>query len=165
MRENMKLKLWPSESFEIETTKSRAEMVETLSVHVEPKKIYRFFSEHTTFEGAVTQDGFKIRPIMRIRNPCLPIITGKFRTGKSGITVAINMRLNAFVSVFLCVWFGFAGVGIMDCLAEMLTRQDTHYLSLLVSLCTFILGCYAFIMFLFWSEAKKAKRLLSELFR
>ena len=143
---------------------SRAEIVETLNVYVEPKKIFRFFSEHTAFEGTVTQAGFKISRIINGRNSFLPVIIGKFATSQSGITVAVKMRLHAFVAVFLCFWFGGVGVGILDFLAALVTGRDKNFVDLSLVCCMLIFG-YVLVMASFWSEVKKAKQLLKEMFR
>src|SRR5712671_2639644 len=105
------MRFWPSDAFEIETELSTEEILESLRLNVEPKTLFRSSSNHTTFQGDLMRDAFKISRIIHYRNSFLPIIHGTCRPGHHGTTVAVKMRLHPFVMAFMCFWFGGVGIG------------------------------------------------------
>jgi len=143
---------------------SPAEIVATLNAYIEPKKSFRFFSfsEHKVFEGELTQNGFKVMRIIFYRNSFLPVITGKFVTGQSGSTISITMRLHAFVLAFMCVWFGGVGIGMASVLIGLVSGQTKPDAMLLIPFGMLVFGC-VLVVSCFWPEAKKAKRMLTEI--
>jgi len=138
------------------------EIVATLDACIEPKKIFRFFSKHKTFEGELTQDGFKVMRIISHRNSFLPVITGKFIAGQSGSTISIKMRLHAFTSAFLCVWFGGDILGIAIVLIGLASGRVMPTIHLIIPFGMFVFG-FVMVVSCFWPEAKKAKGILTEI--
>ncbi len=88
------MRLWPSDSFEIETTMSPEEIVASLNAEIDPAKWFRHSPGHKTFQGDISRDGFKITRVIHYRNSFLPIIRGTFRPGQSGSRAFIT-RISA----------------------------------------------------------------------
>jgi hypothetical protein len=117
------MKLWPTDRFEVETTMSVDDVVEALKTKIEPKRWFRLSPSHASFQGTISRDGFKITRIIQYRNSFLPIVTGRFLPGNSGIKVAIRLGLHPLVVAFLCVWFGGVGIAAIAAIFVLLTRQ------------------------------------------
>jgi hypothetical protein len=158
------MRFWPSDSFEIETTLSLRETIALLDAHVEPKRLFRFFSDHKTFEGQLAQDGFKITRIISHGNAFLPVITGKFAAGQSGTTISIKMRIPVFAAAFMCFWFAGVGIGVFDTLVGLAMDQTPSVARCLIAFAMPILG-YVLVVACFWPEAKRARRVLEEMFQ
>ena len=104
------MKYWPADTFEIESSLPRGEVIERLGRNIEPRKILRFFGKHVYFQGRVDSSGFEVTRIIKYRNSFLPIIKGNFADHDSGTTITITMQLQPLVVAFMCVWFGLAGL-------------------------------------------------------
>jgi ABC-type iron transport system FetAB permease component len=157
------VRLWPSDSFEIETTLSPEEIVESLQSAIEPAKVFRFSSKHATFQGKLTADGFKMSRIIHYRNSFLPIIHGTFRAGDSGRIVSIKMRLNLFVAAFMWVWFTGVGLAIFVFTFAFLKGKIQSSPILLIPFGMLVFG-WALVSGGFWFEAKKQKPILIAMF-
>jgi len=157
------MKLWPSDRFEIDTAMSPDEIVAALESNIEPGKFFRFQRHHAPFQGKVYEDGFRITRIIHYRNSFLPVVTGKFLPGASGIKVAIRMGLHPLVTAFMCVWFGGVGLGMIGVIAGLLSGQAPASLMLLIPFAMLAFGC-ALVWVCFWFEAKKQKTMLLEMF-
>lgn len=159
------MKFWPCDSFEIETTMSTEDIVASLNARVEPRKLLRlrligFSSHHAEFEGHISRDGFKITRIIDHLNSFLPVITGRFLPGESGIKIAIRMRLHLFATAFMCVWCGAwvsAGIAVLLSGSATAVPLSVLWLSVLVFVWAMVSGC-------FWFEAKKQKDMLIQMF-
>jgi hypothetical protein len=158
------MRFWPSDSFEIETTMTPEEIVDSLKCGVEPKKLFRFSSAHTVFQGDLMRDGFKISRIIHYRNSFLPIVHGTFRPGHSGSIVSIKMRLHRFVAAFMCFWFGGVVVGMLAVIFGLSSGKTQVSLMLLIPFGMLAFG-WALVSGGFWFEAKKQKLLLIEMFK
>jgi len=105
-----KMKLWPSDSFEIQTSMSIEEIIERLEAEIEPSG---FSHQHKAFQGEISREGFKITRFLRYHNSFIPIVRGTFKPGQSGVTVAIKMGLHQLATIFMCAWYacilGFMG--------------------------------------------------------
>src|SRR5438067_5331361 len=117
------MKLWPTDSFEIETTMSEEEIASALRKWIEPRKTFRLSWDHAAFEGSFTNDGFKITRIIHYRNGFLPVVRGRFLAGPSGTRVKIEMRLQKFSAIFMAVWFGGVILGVAWAITVLLTRH------------------------------------------
>jgi hypothetical protein len=157
------VRLWPSDSFDIETTLSPEEIVESLQSNIGPRKLFRLTSKHPTFQGELTNDGFKISRIIHYRNSFLPVVHGTFRAGNSGRIVSIKMRLNLFVAVFMCVWFSGVGLAMLAFTVGFLNGKIQPSPMLLIPFGMLVFG-WALVSGGFWFEAKKQKPLLIEMF-
>ena len=157
------MKLWPSDSFDIETTLSPEEIVASLRSAIEPARMFRFSSKHATFQGELTSDGFKMSRIIHYRNSFLPVVHGTFRAGDSGRIVSIKMRLNLFVAAFMCIWFTGVGLAVLAFTVGFLRGKIQPSPMLLIPFGMLVFG-WALVSGGFWSEARKQKRMLVEMF-
>lgn len=152
----------PWDSFDFETAMSPEEILTTLKARVEPKKVFRFSSEGAAdFEGTVAEDGFTINRIIRYHNGFLPIVTGKFRQGKAGTIIAIEMRLHRFAAAYMSVWFGGLGAGAVLMLCK---GEGTQLVVGLLGVAVMITLGLLLMNWPFWYEAKKQKAMLLEMF-
>ena len=156
------MKLWPYDSFEIDTQMTAEAIAAVLNDRIEPTKWFRWLEDHKTFQGTITRDGFKITRIINYRNSFLPIISGFLHPGPSGISVAIRMRLHPIITAFMFVWFGVA-LGIVAFIAALFGRQTEEHLVLLIPFGMLFFG-WALMSGVFWFEAKKTKPILIEMF-
>ena len=157
------MKFWPSDTFEIKTTMSPEEIVAALNSRIEPKKLFRFSSDHAPFQDDISRDGFKITRVVHYRNSFLPIVTGRFLPGNSGIKVVIRLGLHPFVTAFMCVWFGGVGLGVIGTISGLLSGQAPASPMLLIPFGMLVFG-WALVSGGFWFEAKKQKSILFEMF-
>jgi hypothetical protein len=158
------MKFLPYDKFEIETTMSPEAFVAALNSQVEPKRLFRMSSNHLPFQGDISRDGFRITRIIHYRNSFLPIVSGKYFPGPSGIVVEIWMGLHPLVIVFMCVWFGGVGFGAFAMLSGLVTGQVQASPILLIPFGMLLFG-WALVSGGFWFEAKKQKRMLIEMFK
>jgi len=158
------MKLWPSDRFEIETALSPEAIVTALNTQIEPKKLFRFSTNHAPFQGEISRDAFRITRIIHYRNSFLPVVRGKFLPGTAGIKVAIRLGLHPFVTVFMCVWFGGVGLGAIAALAGLIRGQAPASPMLLIPLAMLVFG-WALVSGGFWYEAKKQRPMLIEMFK
>ena len=158
------MKFWPSDRFEIETTMSPEEIVAALNSKIEPKKLFRFSSDHAPFHGDISRDGFRITRAIHSMNSFLPVVTGKFLPGDSGIKVAIRLGLHPLITAFMCIWFGGVGLGVIAALAGLLSGQALASPMLLIPFGMLVSG-WAVVSGGFWFEAKKQKPMLVEMFK
>ena len=156
------MKIWPSDRFEIKTQMSLETAVATIKSSIEPKKFFRFSSGNAAFQGEVSYDGFKITRIIHYRNSFLPVVSGKFLPGNSGVRVVVHLGLHRLVSAFTCLWFGGVGFSIIRSVAELLSEQTPASLMLFIPFGMMIFGC-ALVSGGFWFEAKKQKSMLIKL--
>lgn len=158
------MKFWPSDKFEIETTMLPQDIVASLNSNVEPKKLYRMSKEHAPFQGNISPDGFKIIRIIHYRNSFLPVIKGRFLPGDSGIKVAIRMELHPLVALFMLVWFGGIGLGLLAAIVRLLNGHTLPYPMLLIPSAMLVVG-WAITLCGFWFEVKKQKKMLIEMLK
>jgi len=159
------MRVWPSASFEIDTSMSVGDIIASLDSQTEPAERLLYFpfgpwAPHRRFRGTISGDDFKIRPTFYWNN-FLPIIRGTFRPGASGTTIAITMGLHPFTTALLCVWFGGVGLGILAVLAG-LSRGQTDPM-LLIPFGALLFG-WALAFGSFWFEANKTKSILFKMF-
>ena len=153
------MKLWPSDSYEIQTPIQLEEVVRRLEEQIEPAKWFRISHTHKFFQGEVSREGFKITRIVHYRNSFLPVIRGTFKQGEPGVTVLIRMRLHPFVTAFMYFWFGGVSLGILAVIAGLLSGQTKIQPMMIIPFGMIIIG-WALITGGFWFEAKKQKAML-----
>jgi hypothetical protein len=152
------MKFLPHDSYEIQTSLTLDTVVDLLKQKVEPRKWLRFSRSHQPFEGEVSGNGFTIHRIIHHVNSFLPIIQGTFEQNDNGIKILVRMRLHRFVSAFMCVWFGGLTIGILG----LATAKTEPSAVLLIPLGMLLFG-WGLASGCFWSEAKKAKLMLSDI--
>jgi|LGVE01.1.fsa_nt_gb hypothetical protein len=156
------MKILPSDRFEIETELPLETAVEILQSSVEAKKFIRFSSGNAPFQGEISYDGFKITRIIHYQNSFLPVVTGKFLPGNSGVRVVVHLGLHPLVSAFMYFWFGGLGLGIIGIVAKFISKQILFSPMLLIPFGMMIFG-WALVSGGFWFEAKKQKSMLIKL--
>lgn len=149
------MKLWPSESFEIETSISQREVVAFLKSEIDPK-------EWSIFE--ISSDGFTIARKIDYRNSSLPVVRGTFRPGKAGITVVITMQLYPRVIAFLYFCFGFLALSGVFLIIGSLIWEVPPSFGLLAPFIMLFIG-WGFFSAGFWFEVKKQKPILLKFFQ
>jgi hypothetical protein len=158
------MKLWPSDSFEIETRLPPEKIASSMGSWVEPKKLFRFSSDHALFQGNVTLDGFKMTRIIHYRNSFLPVLRGTFLRAPAGTTIRIKMELHPLVMAFMCFWFSGVGLGLAVATTALVSGRTQLSPMLLIPLGMLAFGL-ALVLGGFWSEAKKQKPLLLGMFQ
>ena len=73
------------------------------------------------------------------------------------------MRLHAFITAFMCVWFGGVGLGCIVLLNSVFNGQKPMSPAMLIPFGMLIFG-WALVSGCFWFEAKKQKPMLVEMF-
>lgn len=157
------MKLWPSDTFEVETWLSPGEIVEALRPKIEPTKLIRFSRDHAPYQGELTSDGFRMTRVIHYRNSFLPIITGAFVPTPSGTKVEVHLGLHSLVIAFMCFWFCGVGFASLVILAVVLSGV-VHPAFLLIPLGMLGFG-WALVSGGFWFEASSQRPLLIKLFR
>jgi hypothetical protein len=158
----MKIKPWPSETFVIHTSLSVASAARRLAEQTEPKKWFRF-SNKKPFQGEVAETGFRIERIIGYRNSFLPVVQGTFKFQGDGTVIEIRMRLNLFVAVFMCIWFGFVVLGIGAITTELISGRTKMDRTMAIPFGMLIFG-WALVSGGFWFEARKQKKILIAMF-
>ena len=158
------MRVWPSDSFEIDTSMSMEEIIASLDSQTEPAKWFRLWGDHKTFQGIISRDGFKIRRIILYHNSFLPITRGTFGPGPLGTTSTIKMGLHPFTAAFMSFWFGGVGIGILAVLVSLSRAQTEWDPMLLIPFGMLLLG-WVLVSGGFWFEANKAKPILLEMFK
>jgi hypothetical protein len=60
------------------------------------------------FEGDISPQGFTISRIVSNRNPCLPVIRGRFEPSAAGTAIVIDMKMHLMGYLFLVASMGFS---------------------------------------------------------
>ena len=143
---------------------SREELTRRLAREVSKSRWgFALFDRRTElFEGTITSEGFKVSRIIRYRNSFLPVISGNFSPTAKGVRVDVTLRLHGAVLAFSVVWLSFVGLGAAAVVLELLRSEPLGQVRLIP------LGMLAFFYLLvtlsFGFEARKARKLLSEIF-
>jgi hypothetical protein len=152
--------LWPYQKLVFNSPLSLEELTRRLAREVsESRWGFGIFERRTElFEGTITDGGFKINRIIRYRNSFLPVILGNFSPFARGVRVDVTLRLHGAVLAFSVVWLSFVVLGAA---AVLFSRQAGKE-----SLIPFAMLAFFYLMVTlgFGFEARKARRLLSEVF-
>ena len=100
-------KLWPGESFQIETAMTLDEVVRTFSEHVDQTKFFKLSLRRTKFVGRVTREGFRLIPHIRFfyNSFSMPVIHGQFRERASGTVISVRISLFLPIAIFMAIFF------------------------------------------------------------
>jgi hypothetical protein len=164
--------LLPYERFQIETSLSLIEAKKRIESIIVPPPPFgtRFInaldnmfkkSGADQFTGKIDDQGFQIRRIIYYRNSFLPVVKGKFEQGSAGTNVVVKMTLHPVALVFMVIWFGGLGTIVFSSLSVMFSRGSDPILVTAVGM--FFFG-WLMIQFGFVFEARKAKKIISQLF-
>ncbi len=160
------MKLLPFDNITLYSPYSPEEAISRLRAVVEPRRTFALFTtRQMPYEGWIKGGEFEITRIIRYRNSFLPIITGNVQTIIGGTNINIQMKPNVFVLLFMAVWLGGTGIGLISTLIPFLTGdQQADLGAVLFTGGMFFVG-YLMIMFGYKSEARKSKRFFLELFQ
>lgn len=154
------MKLFPYDTFTIQTLDSLPIVLNKLSANVEPQKTFRWSFSHNQkpYEGTIFDTGFEIHRIIHYRNSFLPRIQGQFESSATGTTVRITQQLHPFVLAFLGFWFFiWYGISIPITLAgAMPTNIAIGFLGMPILLLVAFWSA-------FWYEAYRSRRDLLEM--
>ena len=155
--------LWPYQKLVFNSPLSREELIRRLAREVSKSRWGLLFDRRRElFEGTITGEGFKISRIIRYRNSFLPVIQGNFSNTAKGVRVDVTLRLHRAVLVFSAVWLSFAVLGIVAVASKVLrSRQLGEERLVPFAMLAFF---YLLVTLSFGFEARKARRLLSEVF-
>jgi hypothetical protein len=156
--------LWPYQKLVFNSPLSREELTRRLAREVAKSRwgFALFERRKELFEGTITGEGFKISRIIRYRNSFLPVVQGNFSPIAKGIRVDVTLRLHGGVLAFSVVWLSFIVLGLVGVASEVLRSRQLGQGSLIpFAMLAFF---YLLVTFSFGFEARKARKLLSEVF-
>ncbi len=160
------MKIFPRDIFQIETSMTTSEIISTLEANVEPRKWLRWpFSDTKRFEGEYSRDGFKIMRIISYRNSFLPIIEATIRPTAFGNRIAVLMRLHRFVALFMAIWFGGIGTGLVISLLASTKGRSDSFPFVLFPMGMMIVFGIVLVSGSFWWEVKKTKPIIIDMFK
>lgn len=160
------MKLLPFDNITLYSPYSPEEAISRLQAVVEPRRTFApFATRQMPYEGWIKDGEFEITRIIRYRNSFLPVIKGSIQTIIGGTNIKIQMKPNVFVLLFMAVWLGGTGIGLISTLIPFLTGDPQADLgAVLFTGGMFFVG-YLLIMFGYKSEARKSKLFILELFQ
>ena len=164
--------LLPYEKFQIDTFLSPIEARKRIESIVVPTPSFgtRFVNSLNNmfkksgadqFIGKIDDQGFRLRRLIYYRNSFLPVVKGRFQQGSAGTKVDVTMTLHPAVMVFMLIWFG--GLGTMGVIPMFVVLSTGFRPELLIPIGMFLFG-WLMVQFGFVFEARKAKKILSQLF-
>jgi hypothetical protein len=157
------MKLWPSESFVVETSMSPERVYAAFAEATEPLRFMRSVDWFATrdpkilFQGTVTPQRFDIRRIISYRNSFLPHATGMIQPCAIGSRVSIELRLHPLTLAIIAIWLGvvaLAGVSIGLLIGAVALQPQVLIPFGMLVFGSFMTGGG------FWLEVPKTKRLL-----
>ncbi len=159
----------PHLEYSIDSAKSPEDINEILKSVTAPKKMvlsYLSYPDNIEFIGEVNPSGFKIvsKPKPHVKNSFIPVIVGTIRTGRGLTVIDIKMRLYLFVQIFLTIWFGGAGLGVLAGFLAVFT-EGMNGMSMLFATVAFFAFGQVFARIGFYFPAKNASRRLEELLK
>ena len=160
------MKLLPFDNLTLCSPYSPEDAINRLQAVIEPRRTFNMFTtRQRPYEGWIKGSEFEITRIIRYRNSFLPVIKGNIQTIIGGTNIKIHMRLNVFVLLFMAVWLGGAGIGLISTLIPFLTGDQQADLGAVIFTGGMFFIGYLLIMFGYKSEARKSKQFFLELFK
>ena len=154
------MKIYPEDTFEIDSTLTAGEIFSALDAVVEPPKLFRWGSSNCKkYQGELTYSNFKIWRIIGYRNSFLPIIEGQITPSNSGSLITVKMRLQRFVAAFILLWLGGVSVAVVTLSIAAMMGRIKSLPGLLIPPGMLLFGI-AMTSGCFWWEAKKSKPFL-----
>ena len=130
-----------------------------------PKISFSFFGNKPIkpYQGQIQGMGFSIQRVINYRNSFLPRITGTVEKGIEGSTISVQMRLEAFVLVFIVIWSGGVGLACLAVVSSAFQNGDFEAASLipfgmLLFMAVLVCGAFAYER----NKSDKELRLLFE---
>jgi hypothetical protein len=163
------MKFLPREDIVYRTNLKEKEVIKRLSDILEPEQIFRSYSLFNLFntpqkpyEGKINGQAFKIKRLINNSfNSVLPRINGIIETEKDSdqTLIKVQMRLNDFLIIFLCIWFSFHGLSYIIIIAP----TTKSFFDLLIPFSMSIFG-YSLTIISFKIESNKSKKDLQAIF-
>lgn len=152
--------------YSIDSAKSPEDINTILNSVTAPKKMLFQYPDNIEFMGEVKPSDFKIvcKPKPLVKNSFIPVIVGTIRIEKGMSVIDIKLRLHLLVQIFLTIWFGGAGIGILAGLLAVFT-EGMNGVSMLFATVAFFAFGQAFVRTGFYFPAKNARRRLEELLK
>jgi hypothetical protein len=161
------------EKFTIQTTLRIQEIELKLGDVIEPKQFFRALREwkpgQKPYEGKVEQDTFCAYPTTDYRKSFVPSIKGKITQEMGGCSIAITMRPNIALLLFMALWVGSIGFVFLSALWRLLEtllqtgfREVPQFLQLMVSGGMLIFG-YGLLSGSYKKEAANSKSFFRKL--
>ncbi len=85
------MKWLPFESYVIETTNLVSDLVKRLQSHTERPHVIRFELSNSEFVGWVSENGFRIKPVIRTGASFVPELFGRFMSDQDGTRVFVEV--------------------------------------------------------------------------
>ncbi len=161
------MKLIPSKKVLLVSPLSEEQVKGILKDVISPKKRSLFnlkeAKNNTFFEGFIVDNQFQIQRIITNRNSFLPQIKGQFKSSSNGTVISLNLKVQAFVLVFMSIWFSMVSVAFVATFIGVLT-QNVQPFAILMPLFMLVVA-FALVHFGFSKEEGKAilelRRILS----
>ncbi|MEO6254656.1 MAG: hypothetical protein ABIO79_15195 [Ferruginibacter sp.] len=161
-------KFLPSESYTLTTKLSVDQVRARIQDITGPKLDLGFFTSPKNnslkpYEGSISGNSFNISRVINYGNSFLPVITGAISSYAGRTDVKIDMRLAAFVRIFVLIFLGLIGFSIIIHIflfARNLPAKSSF--SLLISFIAFIF-CVLLTYFAFKKESTISKQFLAKL--
>lgn len=156
--------LFPYQRLVFESPLSREEITRRLTRKVTKRRQDWFEKSTLPFEGTVSDTGFKVSRIINYRNSFLPVIDGRFFPLMRGVRVQVTVRLPANVLFFCVVWFSLVGLIGLGSILSPSSVKGVSAFEMLIGVLAMSVFFYLLVTLSFRFEAKKASKLLSEVF-
>ncbi len=163
---NIKMKYLPFENITYETKLDTEEILNRINEIIEPKKAFRMTGifgsgNHKPYEGSIIGNSFNINRIIGYRNSFLPRIKGNVEKGFHSTKVNVKMRLHPFVLIFLFVWCGGVGIGLLALLSTAI--ENGKFEPFILTPLAMLLFAYGLTTGGFKYESIKSKKYLAQL--
>lgn len=160
--------LLPYENLTLTTELTADEARERLSKVIDSPKMFRGYwifapPPPKPYQGTIAGNQFRIRRIINYRNGFLPVIEGKICPDLMGCHIAIKIKLNRVVILFLLLWVGICLPTALVSLLEIFKHKTIDLRGCLVQVLMGILS-YTICMIAFKIQARIAKKFLYRVF-
>lgn len=158
-------KFLPIENIVYITKLSKEQTIQKLTENIEAEKSFGFGANNYTYSkpyiGRVTGGNFEIKRAISYRNSFLPQIKGEVYSEFDGTKIKVNMKPQAFVLVFMTIWFGGVIIGCIATTFALFTQEFTP--ALLIPFGMLLFG-FALLYGAFKTESSISKNDLMRIF-
>ena len=106
------MRLLPYDQFTLDTQLDLPTVVNRLANDVEPPRWFRFFGPYRSFQGSVSENGFKLERLVTPSRTWM-ILHGRFDCRKDGTVLRLTVRPHFFGIVFYVIWNLFAVINVV----------------------------------------------------
>ena len=158
----MKLKLWPYESFIVETSEEIPELLEKLGLHIGSAPFFPWSKRSKEFIGTLNETGFKMYRAIRYYNSFLPVMLGHFEPRLGGTSVIVRIRLHGYTLACMIFFLVFLKKFTWGLIGPKFQFDAPFYWGLGVP-ATVILAIYLMAIFGFSYESDRSRELASKI--